>query len=199
MTADSTTTAREKLMMAASELIRRRGYIATTVDEICAAAGVTKGAFFHHFPSKEALAETCLAAWDQQAMAMIQSAPFQSIHDPIEKLLACIDFFAGLFSNPKVLKSCLAGTTAQEVSESHPALREASQACFANGERKFQELLDAACSNRGLALDTASLARMWMATIQGSLVLCKASGDESVIANNLAHYKRYIEQLFCES
>ena len=47
--------ARERLLQAAFTLLRTRGFTATSVDDLCAAAGVTKGAFFHHFPSKEAL------------------------------------------------------------------------------------------------------------------------------------------------
>ena len=36
-------------------LIRRNGFAATSVDQLCAAAGVTKGGFFHYLVSKEAL------------------------------------------------------------------------------------------------------------------------------------------------
>jgi len=39
---------------AALRVIRTRGYTATTLDDLCAAAGVSKGSFFHHFPGKEA-------------------------------------------------------------------------------------------------------------------------------------------------
>ena len=48
-------TARRKLLDSALRLIRAQGYSATSVDDLCAAAGVTKGAFFHHFKSKEEL------------------------------------------------------------------------------------------------------------------------------------------------
>ena len=47
---------RDSLMEAAFGLVRRQGLAATRVDEICAAAGVSKGAFFHHFRSKDELA-----------------------------------------------------------------------------------------------------------------------------------------------
>ena len=40
-----------KLLGAAFDLIRSKGYAASTVDDICHAAGVTKGSFFHHFKS----------------------------------------------------------------------------------------------------------------------------------------------------
>ncbi len=47
--------AREKLLDAARRVIREKGYSAATVDDLCRAADVTKGAFFHHFDSKEVL------------------------------------------------------------------------------------------------------------------------------------------------
>jgi TetR/AcrR family transcriptional regulator, transcriptional repressor for nem operon len=186
---------REKVVQAGIELIRRNGYVATTVDEICAEAGVTKGAFFHHFASKEALAEACLGAWTESFAAMIDAAPFQSIGDPVEKLVGCMDFFIGMFGNPQVVKSCLAGTVVQEVSESHPVLRARAQACFAAGEQRFRELLDAVCGARDLNLDTASIAKLWVATIQGSFLLAKASRDDAVVATSLGHVKRYIQAL----
>jgi TetR/AcrR family transcriptional repressor of nem operon len=169
--------------------------VATTVDEICSDAGVTKGAFFHHFKSKEALAAACLDAWNQRFGAMHDSAPYQAIEDAREKLLACIDFFAQFFSNPRISKSCLAGTVVQEVSESHPKLREAAHTCLVRGEEQFQKLLDDACRSRGITLDTASLAKLWIATLQGSLLMHKASRDEAVIGENMRHFKRYVENL----
>jgi TetR/AcrR family transcriptional repressor of nem operon len=186
------TGAREQLLAAGIDLFRRLGYVATTVDEICARAGVTKGAFFHHFDSKEALAEACLQRWDCQAAAMEEAAPFQAIDEPLEKVIGYMDFYIGLFEDPGLLKSCLAGTTVQEVSETHATLRQAAQACFVHAERRFKALLDDACRSRRGRLDTASLATLWMAAIQGSLVLYKASRDESVLGGNLRHVKEYI-------
>lgn len=183
------------LLDAATELFRRNGFVATTVDDICAQAGVTKGAFFHYFPTKEALADACLEQWDRRSVAMEAGAAFQKVTDPIDRVFAYIDFYIVLFDNPQLVKSCLAGTTAQEVSESHDTLRQAANVCFANAEKRFKSLLDAACQRNGARLNTQSLAELWMATIQGSLVLCKASRDESVIRKNLTHFKVYLRSL----
>jgi TetR/AcrR family transcriptional regulator, transcriptional repressor for nem operon len=187
--------AREALIGVGTELMRRSGYAATSVDQICTAAGLTKGAFFHHFPSKEALAEECLRSWQAQMATLHRSAAYQSIDDPVEKVLASIDFMIDVFSNPDVHKSCLAGTTVQEISETNPVLRDAAYSCLAKGEEYFQSLLDAACRQRQLKLDTASLARHWMGTMQGSLLLYKASRDPDVVRDNLSHFKNYLAGL----
>ena len=55
--------ARSKLLDAAISVIREKGYAATSVDELCARAGVTKGAFFHHFPTKDSLAVAAAKAF----------------------------------------------------------------------------------------------------------------------------------------
>ena len=192
MPAQETVTARERLVQAGTDLFRRRGYTATTVDEICQQAGVTKGAFFHHFASKEALAVECLAAWDGMVAGLEQRAPFQATDDPVKKLCGYLDFFIGLFANPRALRSCLAGTTVQEVADTHPKLREAAQACFVSGQERLEKLLAAAAKASGRRLNVASLARLWMTAMQGSLILYKASQDDSVITESLTQVKHYI-------
>ena len=183
---------RQKLIQSATEIIRRKGYVATTIDDICEHSGVTKGAFFHHFKTKEDLAEACLVAWDQMAAAMEKGAPFQKTANSRRRVLGYMEFFIGVFDNPKILKSCLAGTTVQEVSDTNPILRDAANVCFLNAEKRFQALLDDACKTLRKPVDTASLAALWVATMQGSLILFKASQDPSLIRGNLEHVKRYI-------
>ncbi|MEX2113128.1 MAG: TetR/AcrR family transcriptional regulator [Pirellulales bacterium] len=183
---------RDALLETATGLFRQQGFIATTVDEICAQAGATKGAFFHHFKSKEALAEECLARWKQSFGSMIAGSPGVAAADPVDRVLAFFDFFIHVFSDPKQLKSCLAGTTVQEVSETHPRLREAANDCFVALKGHLQSLLDEACRSRRLKRDTDSLASLWIATMQGALVLCKASRDDSVVPASLRHVRAYI-------
>jgi TetR/AcrR family transcriptional repressor of nem operon len=189
------TSARDDLLAAGIELFRRNGYVATTVDDICAQAGVTKGAFFHHFDSKEALAEACLRLWDTLAAARAQSAEYHAIDDPVERLLACLDFYIAMFEDPGLLKSCLAGTVVQEISESNTVLRDAAQQCFLHAEEHFASLLEAAARAKRKKLDATALAQLWMATLQGSLILHKASQDDRVIARNLRQIREHISFL----
>ncbi|MGL5116701.1 MAG: TetR/AcrR family transcriptional regulator, partial [Beijerinckiaceae bacterium] len=83
-----TSTAREKLLDAAFTLVRSKGFTATTVDDLCAAAGVTKGAFFHHFASKEALGVAAAQHWSKVTSAFFAGATYHRHADPLERFLA---------------------------------------------------------------------------------------------------------------
>lgn len=54
---------RERILAVAEEYFARQGYEATSVAEICRQAGVSKGAFFHYFPTKQAIFLELLERW----------------------------------------------------------------------------------------------------------------------------------------
>lgn len=83
---------RDRLLAAALDLFTRNGYDATGVAEICAAAGVSKGAFYHHFPSKQALFLALLEGWVGELDQFLAAAAAQV--DPAPERLAAM---AGLF------------------------------------------------------------------------------------------------------
>ena len=183
---------RDKLIHTATDLIRRKGFVATRIDDVCELSGVTKGAFFHHFKTKEDLAEGCLAAFGQALADTLKKAPFQKAATPKKRALGSMEFFIKLFDDPKTLKSCPVGTTIQETSETHPQLREAAHHCFTRLKDFFKAMFDEACEEKKPRVDTASLADLWISTIQGSLIVYKASRDPSLIRKNLQHVQQYI-------
>jgi TetR/AcrR family transcriptional repressor of nem operon len=183
---------RAKLIETTTNMIRRRGYNATTVEDICKGAGITKGAFFHHFPTKEALVEACLMEWDRRLAVMETGAGFQKLRSPRKRVAGFMAFFAEIFRNPNIVKSCLVGTTVQEAAETNPALRDAAGVCFMNASNRFRALLDQAVAGSRKKVDTASLAALWIATLQGSLLLHKANGDDRAFLKNLEHAQSYI-------
>ena len=79
--------ARARLLETAGDVIRTRGFAATTVDDLCKAAGVTKGAFFHHFVSKEAIGVAAAAWWAETTSAFFAGAPYHDHADPLDRVL----------------------------------------------------------------------------------------------------------------
>src|SRR5215469_14690648 len=120
--------ARKKLLDAAFAVIREKGYVATTVDELCARAGAAKGSFFHHFKDKEALAVAAAEHWSETTGAFFAAAPYHRPKDPLDRVLGYIDFRRAMLKGEVSEFTCLAGTMVQEVYETNPAIRDACAA-----------------------------------------------------------------------
>ena len=116
---------KNRFLNAALHVIRVKGYSATRIEDICEAAGLTKGSFFYHFESKEALALDAADYWTEGSEALFASAPYRDQADPLDRLLAYVDFRKALLTGDLADFTCLAGTMVQEVYVTHPALREA--------------------------------------------------------------------------
>lgn len=54
---------RQRILACSLDLFSRRGYTNTGVSEICSASGISKGAFYHHFTSKQAVFLAILEEW----------------------------------------------------------------------------------------------------------------------------------------
>jgi TetR/AcrR family transcriptional repressor of nem operon len=190
--------ARTRLLDAAMQVIRTQGYTATTVDDICRAAGFTKGAFFHHFKSKEDLAVAAAAHFSDMATRLFAGAPYRELADPLDRLLGYIDFRREILAGPIAQFTCLLGTMVQEAYDSHPALR---HACEAHIVRHTDDVAkDVAAAKALYAPDAAwsaeSLALYTQAVLQGAFVLAKAKGGPEVARDCLAHLRRYVVHLF---
>jgi TetR/AcrR family transcriptional repressor of nem operon len=191
-------TARQKLLDAALSLIRTRGYEATTVDDLCAAAGVTKGAFFHHFDSKEALAVAAAEYWSETTAAFFAAASYHRHADPLQRVLGYIDFRKAVLTGKVPEFTCLVGTMVQEVYESSPAIREACDLSISGHAATLEPDIAEAMARYRVRLDctAASLALHTQAVLQGAYVLAKAKGNAAIAAESIDHLRRYVVQLF---
>src|ERR1700677_702632 len=118
-TAEARHESKTRLLQAALHVIRAKGYSATRVEDICEAAGLTKGSFFHHFDSKEALALAAADYWNEITGGTFASAPYRDHADPLDRLLAYVDFRKYLLHGDLPDFTCLVGTMVQEVYDTH--------------------------------------------------------------------------------
>ena len=190
--------ARQKLLDAALSVIRTKGYTATTIDELCAKAGVAKGSFFHHFKDKEALAIAAAEYWSEMTGAFFAAAPYHLHADPLDRVLGYIDFRKAILTGSVPEFTCLVGTMVQEVYDSYPPIRAACEASISGHAAKVEADIEEAIKRHGIRADwtARSLALHTQAVLQGAFVLAKAKGDAAIAGDSVDHLRRYVELLF---
>lgn len=190
--------ARTRLLEAARDTIRARGFAATSVDDLCRSAAVTKGSFFHHFKSKEALGVAAAEHWAETTAAFFAAAPYHAPDDPLDRVLAYLAFRKSIITGELAEFSCLVGTMAQEIYATSPAIREACGASIFAHAATLEADIGAAMEDRGVSGDwtAESLARHTQTVIQGAFVLAKAGNDPALARESLDHLDRYIRLIF---
>jgi TetR/AcrR family transcriptional repressor of nem operon len=188
---------RLRLLDAMIRVVRAKGYSATRVEDVCEAAGLTKGSFFHHFKSKDDLALAAIAHWDQAARAFA-SAAYHEHADPLDRLLGYVDFRKSMLKGSVRDYTCFVGTIISEAYETHPALRAACERDLSAHAEKLEPDIREAMQRYRVSGDwtAQSLALHMQAVVQGAFVLAKAKGSADVAAQCLDHLRRYLENLF---
>lgn len=190
--------AKTRLLDAAVKLIRLKGFAATTVDELCADAGVTKGAFFHHFRSKDELGAAATLRWTDMTAPFFEAAPYHQPEKALDRVLAYIDLRREMIGGELAEFTCLAGTLAQEVHTSHPAMARAAGEAITGHAATLEADIQAAMDDSGAPFDFSaeSLALHTQAVLQGGFILAKSTGDAELARDSMRHLRRYVELLF---
>jgi TetR/AcrR family transcriptional repressor of nem operon len=189
---------KRRLVDAGVNLMRSRGFNATTLDDICHEAGVTKGGLFHYFKNKDDLAKAALAEFAEGKAADFQSAPFRKLADPMARVFGRLDFVLESVKTTRLTKGCLIGMLAQELSFTNPELRRNCQEKFGWIADDFEaDLAKAkeACAPQA-SFHPKSLAMLYVSIVQGSLMLAKTSESNRVLVENIRQFRDYVETLF---
>ncbi len=195
----STVETRTKLLSAALRLVREEGYDGTSVDDLCRAASVTKGAFFHHFASKEDLAVAATKYWTEVTGAAFEQASYHLFEDPLDQLIGYVEFRRELLKDRTLPEfTCFLGTMVQEKYEASPAIREACLVGITTHAATVEKMAVAAKARHApqASWSPRSLALHTQAVLQGAFVLAKATNDRATADDMIVHLRRYIELLF---
>jgi TetR/AcrR family transcriptional repressor of nem operon len=183
---------------AALSVIRTKGYSATSVDELCAAAGFTKGAFFHHFKSKDELGVAAADHWSETTGARFAAAPYHDHAAPLDRVLGYLEFRKALLQGRLPEFTCLVGTMVQETYATTPVIRAACERSITGHAATLEADIEAAIRERNMTpgWTAKSLALHTQAVLQGAFILAKATGGAEIAADSIDHLRRYIELLF---
>jgi len=187
-----------KLLDAAVQVIRAKGYAATTVEVICNEAGVTKGSFFHHFDSKDDLALSAIAHWEAMSEGRFAAAPYHKLSDPLDRLIGYLKFRGAMLTGELPDYTCLLGTLVQETYATHPHIR---AAC----DRSLSRDIAAVTPDLKAAKKLYAPKAQWsvetvgyfiQSVLQGSFVFAKTKESPEVVRENLDHLQHYLQFLF---
>ena len=129
---------------------------------------------------------------------MFLSASYHVPADPLDRLLAYVDFRKSLLMGDLPDFTCLVGTMVQETYDTHPAIREACNRSISDHAATLVPDIEEAIRQRGIQANwtAESLALYTQATIQGAFILAKAKHTREVAAECIDHLRRYLELLF---
>lgn len=179
---------RQILLQNGLEIMIRKGFNNTGIQEILVAAGVPKGSFYHFFKSKEDFGIKVLDYYGQQSKEYMTAV----FHDPNRSPLACLRAFfeegIKMMSCPENHRGCLIGNMTQEMGSLSPAF----EVCL---EKKWADVrgLLADCLRRAIAAeeicnseDPDQLADFLVNSWQGAMMRMKVSQDPETLKSFVA-------------
>lgn len=172
---------RERILSAARHLFHSRGFNAVGITEICRAADVVKGSFYHFFDGKQALLESVVERNAQELFARLAELDAEVLSGR-EKLLALLHGTAEkarLQKRGGAVLGCDLGNLAVELNVYNEGARRVTRKAFRRWLRELEQLVAAGIEDGSLPpdLDRASTAASLLAVIQGLSTLGRTLND----------------------
>ena len=196
------TETRNQILGAAERLFLSHGYGGTSVDTILEQTGLTKGAFFHHFPSKHHLAHALIeqyAAMDREHLRATLERADRLSRDPLQQVLILVGLYEEFMEQlTEPFPGCLFASYCYQAglfdAEVHGILREAVLHWRAELEPRL--LRAAEQYPPRLPVSVTEVADGFLAVIEGAFILSKTLAEPGLVASQLRQYRNYLELLF---
>jgi TetR/AcrR family transcriptional repressor of nem operon len=189
---------RERILSAAQTLVIENGYAATSVDQVIAASASSKGAFFHHFESKRALADALVDRYVASDIAHLDDAlAAAGTHaDPVERVIAFIRYFEDLAGELMQEQSgCLYTSILTERELVSSGASDPITKAVVVWREGFAGLLRDALGAR-TDVDVDGVADHVWVTFEGAFLLARTTGDADHMRRQLATLRTLLSALF---
>lgn len=185
--ADTDREPRERLLVAAADLVHAHSYRSVGVQAICNRAGVKKGSFYHFFPSKQALMLAVLERTWETFKRDVLDPIFAAEQPPSERIGALFEFAFASHTEIKRrtghVRGCPFGSLAAEASTLEEPLRARLLRVFEDWAAYLRDALADAQAAGDLreGIDTDATAWGLLSCLQGLLLVSKTANDTSII------------------
>jgi TetR/AcrR family transcriptional repressor of nem operon len=198
------TPTRERILDTAERLVIDNGFTATSVDQVIAESGTSKGSFFHHFGSKLELAQALVARYAAADIATLDEALAQArraTDDPVGQVIEFVRVFENRADELMSAQSnCLyvAILTEQQLAQS--GTTELIVKAITAWRIALSELLRTALGGRRAdpGIDTDALADHVFVTFEGAFLLCRSMADDRHMRAQLTVLRQLLESLLAK-
>ena len=186
---------RHKILEAAAELINRKGFNATSVDDILAASGTGKSQFYHYFNSKNQLARELTELHSANMPLSRLTAP--DALTSLEELEAALEALVESHRGGQYVYGCPTSNLATELVAGSDELADYFRNIFSEIESKLAEAIARLRFRGHLRQDVSpeSVASFIAASIEGALLLTKISGKSEPLAATVSQLRSYLRSL----
>lgn len=195
-------TTRTKIMDIAQAAVLAKGFASTSIEEIVAAADITKGGFFYHFPDKNTLALALIQRYIQvedQLFDDLEARARQLTDDPLQTYLVALKLLEEMLQDmPNGHPGCLIATMVYQDRLFDQNVRDLNKEAMLNWRKRFRDMLDEIAAiyppRENVSLDDVS--DMLSTAVEGGIVLAKSTNDHGVVARQVRMYRSYVKLLF---
>lgn len=180
------TDTRQKILDTAATLFHTQSYSAVGIATICQQANVSKGSFFHFFPSKQDLGIAVLEQFREQINSTLIASAFSGQYPPLERILRFVDalyrFQKTQFEAHGYLPGCPFGNMIMEQATQDEHLRKKAEGCIRSIANHIRSAVaDAVQSGALPAVDEMATADAMFAYLEGIQLLAKGRNDAELI------------------
>jgi TetR/AcrR family transcriptional repressor of nem operon len=192
---------RDKILAESKALVFENGFSGTSIDQILHRTGITKGAFFYHFKTKNLLAKALIEEFAREDIYHMNQALDKAKRlkgDSLARLLKFIQEFIDMMSGLNEPPSCLyASYTYEPNNFDQDILNHISETLLAWRTTMAELIYDVLKEyDTKIDVDIKSLADHALVIFEGSYVISKALNDSDLTAYHLKHLKNYFELIF---
>jgi len=196
------TDTRTRIMDIAQDAVLEKGFDATSIDEIVAAAGITKGGFFYHFPDKNALALALIERhieFEDGIFDDIMSRARDLNEDPLHAALISLKLLAELLCDmPKGHPGCIVASAAYQDRLFDKDVRDANRRAVLGWRRRFRTMFEqiAEVYPPNDNVDFDALGDFVSTVVEGGITMSKALGQPHITADQVLILRSYVKLLF---
>lgn len=193
---------RERILDLAEEAVLRKGFAATSIEELVAAAKITKSGFLYHFKDKSELAKALLERYlerDGDILDSIFERADALNEDPLHGFLVALAFFAEMMDDlPGAHPGCLAASFAYQDQLFSSEIRELNASGILAWRNRFRDRLEAIAAKYPpkIDVDLDALADMTAVVVDGGIMVSRALGEPKILPAQILLLRNFMREIF---